>query len=222
MVIEMRALVAVIGISLVAGCNGNGHVAQKPFVAQPGDDVVNCACNLTFDNEHCTSGTCKEHFAIQLCLPPELQQATAPPVDAGVPDGGTAYDRAVDRYCRDTITNTVYHLITVFNGSWCQYKAPFAPDGGVGSSVECFAQPLRAGHPSATARDDGTCRTPCATVECDYHSNCGQGVQDAYGTPDLNKCQCSEIISQGRCPGDDSSDFPTPLFCRPPAGATLQ
>jgi hypothetical protein len=206
----MRCWLAVIGLVFVGGCNGNGHVEQKPFVVQASDDVVNCACNLTFDNENCTSGTCQEHFEIMLCLPPALQQTS----------GGTVSAAAVDQYCRTTITNTVYHLIAVFNGAWCQYKAPYAPQGGVGSSVECFAQPIAGHEPSATTTDDGTCRTPCPEVRCDYHENCGQGVQDEFGNPDLDKCQCSRIIDEGICPGDSPSDFPTPLFCRPPKGTT--
>jgi hypothetical protein len=198
------------------GCSGNGHVEQKPFVAQAGDDVVNCACNLTFDNEHCTGGTCNEHFELQLCLPPALQRSQGT-------DGGTDdYAKTIDQYCRQVVTNTVYHLITVFNGSWCQYKAPYAPNGGVGSSVECFAQPLSEGKASATGRDDGTCETPCREVDCDYHANCGEGVQDQWGTPDLHKCQCSRIVDQGWCPGDNPNDIPTPLFCRPPDGASIQ
>lgn len=215
----MRFLVGVTPIMVLAslatpGCNGNGHVEQKPFVAAVGDDVVNCACNLSFDNSSCTSGHCAEHFEVQLCMPPALQQSASnmSPTD---------YAQALDQYCRRTITNTVYHLIDVFNGAWCQYKAPYAPDGGVGSSVECFAQPLTDDKPSATARDDGTCMTSCPQVECDYSTNCGQGVQDQFGNPDLNKCKCSRIITQGICPGDNLADLPTPLFCRPPPGVTL-
>lgn len=218
----MRPFVGVLGLVLI-GCNGNGHVEQRPFVAQPGDDVVSCACNLTFDNEHCSGGTCYEHFSLPLCLPPALQQpAGAPPSSGGGADGGSSdYARAIDEYCRDTITNTVYHLIKVFNGGWCDYKAPFAPDGGVGQSVICFAQPFD-GKKTATASDDGTCRTPCPAVECDYATNCGQGVQDSFGNPDLDKCKCSQIVSEGTCPGDSPSDLPTPLFCRPPKGDHFQ
>jgi len=71
-------VVAFVASAIVVACNlsGNGHIIQKPFFAQPGDDVVNCACNLTFDNEHCTGGHCAAHFSIQLCLPPSLQNAT--------------------------------------------------------------------------------------------------------------------------------------------------
>src|SRR4051812_12067904 len=108
----MRFFPGVMLIAFVAACSGNGHVEQRPFVAQRGDDVVNCACNLTFDNESCTGGTCKEHLEVQLCLPAALQQSL----------DGADYSAAVDHYCRATMTNTVYHLITVFNGAWCQYK----------------------------------------------------------------------------------------------------
>jgi hypothetical protein len=196
------------------GCSGNGHVIQTKFIAEPGDDVVNCVCNLTFDNEHCTGGHCAAHFALRLCLPAALQRA-----DGGVvadPDGGVdEYSAAVDRYCRHTATNVVYHMIKVFNGGWCDYKAPYAPDGGVGQSVECFAQDIDDGRQRATTYDDGTCRTPCDTVACDYMTNCGSDVQDTDGTVHPERCHCSIITKYG-CPGDPPGDLPTPQFCRPP------
>jgi hypothetical protein len=197
-------------------CSGNGHVEQGKFFAQPGDDVVNCNCNLTFDNEHCSGGTCAEHFAIQLCLPAALQ-LTAPP-DLARPRGDLGvdpYSAAVDEYCRDTVTHVVYHMIKVFNGGWCDYKAPFAPDGGIGSSVQCFASPINSSDDDATSRDDGTCRTPCAVVACDYATNCGPDVQDSTGNVHPENCKCSVITSYG-CPGDPPSDLPTAVFCRPP------
>jgi hypothetical protein len=215
----MRLAVCVTLIA-IAGCNGNGHVDQKPFVARPHDDVVNCACNLTFDNSHCTGGTCYENFSVQLCLPPSLQQlgSTSQAPDAGISD---QYSAAIDEYCRKTVTTTVYHLITVFNGNWCDYKAPFAPQGGIGSSIQCFAQPLHDDSPSATARDDGTCDTQCPSVECDFNTNCGVDVEDNYGNIYLDRCKCSEISTRS-CPGDNPADLPLPVFCRPPENVTLQ
>jgi hypothetical protein len=145
-----------------------------------------------------------------------VKQSTPP---AGNPDGGLAadgYSRNVDEYCRNVITPTVYHLIKVWNGGWCQYKAPYAPSGGIGSSVVCFAQEIDDGKKNATTRDDGTCDRPCADVVCDYTANC-HDVQDDFGGVHLDKCACSQITSYA-CPGDNPADLPTPLFCRPPAG----
>jgi len=201
-------LVALAGAVIVVACNlsGNGHIIQRPFFARPGDDVVNCACNLTFDNEHCSGGHCAAHFSIQLCLPPNLQNA-----DAGV----DMLSSAADQYCRDTVTHVVYHMIKVFNGGWCDYKAPYAPDGGVGSSVSCFAEELDDGRMRATTSDDGTCRSSCAAIDCDYKTNCGSDVQDSDGTIHPDRCKCS-IITRYGCPGDPPSELPTALFCRPP------
>jgi hypothetical protein len=207
----VRHLVVVFGLAAVAiavACNlsGNGHIIQKPFFAAPGDDVVNCACNLTFDNEHCSGGHCAAHFSIALCLPPALQ--------AG--DGGVdMLSSAADEYCRDTVTHVVYHMIKVFNGGWCDYKAPYAPDGGVGSSVSCFAAALDDGNGRATMSDDGTCRSSCAAVDCDYATNCGSDVQDSDGTIHPERCKCSIITKYG-CLGDPPNELPTALFCRPP------
>jgi len=205
--VALVVLLAAVGIVVVA-CNlsGNGHITQRPFVAEPGDDVVNCACNLTFDNEHCSGGHCAAHFAIELCLPPKLQNA-----DAGV----DMLSSAADEYCRDTVTHVVYHMIKVFNGGWCDYKAPYAPDGGVGSSVQCFAEPIDDSQPRATSHDDGTCRTSCPAVDCDYATNCGSDVQDSDGTIHPERCKCS-IITRYGCPGDPPGELPTALFCRPP------
>jgi len=205
--VALVVLLAAVGIVVVA-CNlsGNGHITQRPFVAQPGDDVVNCACNLTFDNEHCSGGHCAAHFSIELCLPPKLQNA-----DAGV----DMLSAAADEYCRDTVTHVVYHMIKVFNGGWCDYKAPYAPDGGVGSSVQCFAEPIDDSQPRATSYDDGTCRTSWPAVDCDYATNCGSDVQDSDGTIHPERCKCS-IISRYGCPGDPPGELPTALFCRPP------
>ncbi len=206
----MRHLLIVLGLAaaaIVVACNlsGNGHIIQKPFYARPGDDVVNCACNLTFDNEHCSGGHCAAHFNLELCLPPALQQA----------DGGVdMLSSAADEFCRDTVTHVVYHMIKVFNGGWCQYKAPYAPDGGIGSSVVCFAQEID-NTMRATTTDDGTCRTPCPAVDCDYATNCGGDVQDSEGNIHPDRCKCSIITKYG-CPGDPPGDLPTALFCRPP------
>jgi hypothetical protein len=194
--------------SVIVACNlsGNGHIQQRPFYARPGDDVVNCACNLTFDNEHCTDNHCAAHFAIQLCLPAALQAS-----DAGVEERSAA----ADQYCRDTATHVVYHMIKVFNGGWCDYKTPYAPDGGIGGSVSCFAEELDDGRMLATTSDDGTCRQSCAPLACDYATNCGGDVQDTDGTIHPERCKCS-IITRYGCPGDPASDLPTALFCRPP------
>jgi hypothetical protein len=207
----VRSVLLVLGFAVAAvvvACNlsGNGHVIQKPFFAQPGDDVVNCACNLTFDNEHCSGGHCAAHFEMEICLPPSLQTP-----DAGV----DMLSASADQYCRDAVTHVVYHMIKVFNGGWCDYKAPYAPDGGVGTSVSCFAQELDDGRMRATTSDDGTCRSSCAAVDCDYATNCGGDVQDSDGTIHPERCKCS-IITRYGCPGDAPSELPTPLFCRPP------
>jgi hypothetical protein len=202
-------------------CSGNGHVEQKPFYAQAGDDVVNCLCNLTFDNEHCTNSHCAAHFAIRMCLPPELQ------VDGGAPDGGAMvahdldggvddYSARVDKYCRETASSAVYHMIKVFNGGWCGYKAPYAPNGGIGNSVECFAMETANNAGRATTVDDGSCRTLCDPVECDYATNCGGDVQDSTGNVHADRCKCNYITKYG-CPGDPPGDLPTALFCRPPS-----
>jgi len=106
-------------------------------------------------------------------------------------------------------------MIKVFNGGWCDYKAPYAPDGGVGSSVSCFAEELDDGRMRATTSDDGTCRTTCPTVDCDYATNCGGDVQDSDGTIHPERCKCS-IISRYGCPGDAPNELPTVKFCRPP------
>jgi hypothetical protein len=214
------ALVAIaLGCALSPAClcNGNGHVTQAPFVAQPGDDVVNCACNLTFSYDKCSGGTCLAHFFFPVCLPPTLQRdgdgGAAPPFN---PDAGEdPYSRAVDDHCRQQITPAIYHLIKVFNGGWCDYKMPFAPAGGVGSSVECFAQERDTGKGNATAYDDNTCRTPCSEIDCDYHLNCGGDVQDSNGDIHPERCKCNRVTMYG-CPGDPPGDLPTALFCRPP------
>jgi len=209
-------------------CNGNGHVAQKPFSVRAGDDVVNCNCNLTFGNEHCSGGTCLAHFNIPLCVPPTLLEdpdAGTETFDLGpVDDGGlliTGYGAQLNDYCKDQVSHIVYHMIKVFNGGWCDYKAPFAPEGGVGDSVQCFAQELIDGQHKATAVDDGTCRQPCPATECDFNSNCGGDVQDSDGTIHLDRCKCNQVTRYG-CPGDPPSDLPTPVFCRPPPNVPLQ
>jgi hypothetical protein len=208
-------------------CNGNGHVDPKPFRVRAGDDVVNCNCNLTFDNSNCSGGTCLAHFSIPLCLPPNLIEnpdAGTETFDLGpVDDGGilvTDYAQKVDSYCKDVVPNIVYHMIKVFNGGWCDYKAPFAPNGGVGDSVECFAEELIDGHLNATALDDGTCMTPCDAIACDFDTNCGSDVQDEDGTIHLDRCKCSQVTRYG-CPGDPPDDLPTAVFCRPPPNVPL-
>jgi hypothetical protein len=206
-----------LAVSLFCACSGNGHIKQGAYTARLGDDVVNCNCNLTFDHPACAGGTCMEHFAIQLCLPADLQQYGHEAIVVGNPDAGSdPYSMAVDQYCRKTVTNIVYHVIKVFNGGWCDYKAPFSPSGGVGQSVECFAEPVN--KLSATTTDDGSCREQCAAVPCDYSTNCGQGVQDSLGNINLDRCQCSVVTEPYGCLGDPKTDLPTAVFCRPPEG----
>jgi hypothetical protein len=202
-------------------CSGNGHVQPMSFQATQGDNVVNCACNLSFKHEVC-GGDCAAHFAIELCVPPELRTITGADIpDAGLaPDGGDGgvtldeiYAQRMDRYCRDTVTNVAYHLIQVFNGGWCDYKSGFAPDGGIGDSVSCFAQPLDGQGMRATTNAP-TCEEQCPAVPCSHETNCGEGVQDSQGNIHLDKCQCSQV-RESMCPGDPPEWLPTPVFCRP-------
>ncbi len=212
-------LLFVVGAAVHPGCacGPNGHIEQQPFVAVPGDDVVNCNCNLSFLNEHCPDGICLIHIDLQLCLPPELQNVDLGGVvfDGGADMGPDDYSRSVDHYCRDSATNAVYHVIKVFNGDWCRIKDPFAPDGGIGQSVECFAQQLQDGKLAATGRDDGTCEKPCDRVACDYDTNCGKDITDDQGGLHFDRCKCSQVTKY-QCPGDPMSILPTDLFCRPP------
>src|SRR5579871_3778668 len=139
-------------------CNGNGHVPMTPIVVKPGDNIVNCACNLTFDYHSCDNGVCYANFQVELCLPPELRQP--PDTDAGfvTADGGVDnYAQRIDDYCTNEISNAAYHLIMVFNGGWCADKAPWAPDGGAGDSVQCFAHQISPDSLNATRYQDGVC-----------------------------------------------------------------
>lgn len=224
----LAALAVVLAFALNPGClcQGNGHIEQTRYAARPGDNVVHCACNLTFRHEKCNNGgDCLAHVELDLCLPPSLRvdgglvvegADLAPPPAAG-DLGPDEYSQRVNAYCRDVITPTIYHMIKVFNGGWCDYKAPYAPDGGIGRSVECFAHEYTPGRGNATGRDDGTCDTPCADVACDYFTNCGEGVQDTFGTVDPDKCRCSRVTIHG-CDGDPPGQLPTPLFCRAKKG----
>jgi hypothetical protein len=199
-------------------CKGNGHVEQTPFVAYVGDNVVNCNCNISFRHDVC-AGDCAAHFAIQLCVPPEMRQVVVPPEpDGGAPDGGAVtadqiYAKRMDDYCSQTVSNQAYHLIQVWNGGWCDYKAPFAPQGGIGSSVVCFAHELKPKTVVATTNTP-SCEQRCAPVECAYERNCGDDVQDDTGNIHLDKCKCSQVTMH-QCPGDPASWLPTPVFCRP-------
>jgi len=200
-------------------CSGNGHIDPRPFVATVSDNLVNCNCNLTFHNDYCTDtgGTCKSHLNLQLCLPPELNVDTATPAVHAQLESMSAADFAqrVDDYCKKTITPLVYHTIKVFNGGWCEYKAPFAPDGGIGESVDCFALPISGDKPTATGRDNTTCTKPCPDVLCDDRTNCGKGVQDSTGNVHLDQCNCNQITFDYTCPGDNPSDIPTAVYCKP-------
>jgi hypothetical protein len=199
----------------------NGHVDPKPFVVRPGDDVVHCVCNLTFEESVC-NGTCRAHFDIDLCLPTWLQRdgGVVPVEDLGPPpplDGGDDYSRAINDYCAQAVSRDVYDLVKVFSGGWCGYKAPHALDGGIGHSVECFAQQRTESSAAATARDDGTCARPCTAIACSY-DNCGAGVEDDFGNVNLDNCKCSQVTTY-RCPHDPDDIVPTEVFCRPPAGS---
>jgi hypothetical protein len=214
-------LVAVLAAPLNPGClcSGNGHLEPRPFVAKVADNLVNCNCNLTFHNDYCTDtgGTCNSHLTLQLCLPPELNVNTASAAQRTAIESLTdeQFAQRVDDYCKKTVSTIVYHTIKVFNGGWCEYKAPFAPDGGIGQSVECFALPLSGDKTGATARDTTTCDKPCPDVICDDKTNCGKGVQDDQGNVHLDKCNCNQITFDYTCPGDDPHDIPTPIYCKP-------
>jgi hypothetical protein len=206
-------------VLLFAACKGNGHIIPAPFTATPTDDVVHCTCNVTFDYSSCTGGTCEEHFDLDMCIPPDVRARAEAALPSAIPDGGlasTGYGEVLNEYCRDTMTTTIYHLIKVWNGGWCQYKAPYAPEGGVGRSVICFAQEIHSGKGDATIRDDGTCDKMCTPVVCDYATNC-HDVQDSLGNVDLSKCMCN-VVTNYSCPGDNPNDLPTQPFCRAPAG----
>jgi hypothetical protein len=206
---------------IATGCSGNGHLDPQPTHASVGDTAVNCNCNLTFDQGACTGGTCRAHFPIELCLPPELNVAT---IDFGRPQSpaGKAlaamtqaqFDQRVQDYCETTVTNIIYHVIQVFSGGFCQYKTPWAPQGGIGSSVACFPLAVSSDTDRATERKTGACEQPCPQVVCDYATNCGDGVEDSLGNINLDRCQCNQVVDRS-CPGDPPDALPTPVFCRP-------
>ena len=213
----MRFWLLVIAItSMNCSTCTNGHVDPKPFVAVPGDDVVHCICNLNFTQSSC-GGDCKAHFDIELCMPTYLQRPKGTDDMGEIPDGGDEYSREINTYCQEQVTNDVYHLIKVFSGDWCKYKSKFAPDGGVGQSVSCFAQERHDNQLVATTTDDGTCRMQCPDVVCS-EQNCVDGVEDQYGNVNLDNCHCSQVLDWFACPGDDPGTFPTEVFCRPPKG----
>jgi hypothetical protein len=192
-------------------CNGNGHVEQKPFATHVGDNVVNCACNLSFRHEICTED-CAAHFNVQLCVPPWMRDPPqVPPNDMGM-SAESVYASRLDGYCKDQVTSIVYNLIQVWNGAWCDYKAPFAPNGGVGDSVHCFAQEIEDNGLVASGTAP-SCEKMCPTVACDYGTNCRE-VQDEWGTPHLDRCKCSQVISN-QCMNEPPGGTPTPVFCRP-------
>jgi hypothetical protein len=204
-----------------AGCITNGHVDPKPTRATVGDTAVNCNCNLTFDQSACAGGTCRVHFPIELCLPPELNTATIdfgrPPSPAGKALAAMSevqFQQAVQEYCEKTVTNITYHLIQVFSGGWCGYKSPWAPEGGIGSSVSCFPLALSSDSDLATEHKSGACERPCPDVICSYEENCGDGVEDGFGNINLDRCQCNQVVDR-MCPDDPPGGLPTPVFCRP-------
>jgi hypothetical protein len=208
-------------LAIAGACDGNGLLTPQMFTATVSNTAVNCNCNLTFDYSTCTGGTCYYHLPIELCLPPELNTAT---IDYGHAPSAAGmalaqlpqaeFEQQVQEYCEQTVTNIIYHVIPVFNGNWCNYKAPFAPMGGIGTSVSCFPLPLTSGSDSATENAGGNCLQPCDQVACEYDTNCGQGVEDSFGNIDLDKCQCNQVVDRS-CPGDPPDLLPTAVFCRP-------
>jgi hypothetical protein len=197
-------------------CNGNGHIPMTPIKVVPGDNIVNCGCNISFDYHSCTDGICFASFEIELCLPPELRSTVDTDMGFLAPaDGGVEnYANRIDDYCRVEITNAAYHLVASFNGGWCGYKAGFAPDGGIGSSVQCFGHEIHPGMGDATRHQDGVCPDVCPAIKCDYNTNCGDGVQDAEGNVHIENCHCTQV-TDAKCPGDPPGSLPTVTFCRP-------
>ncbi len=209
-------------LMLVAGgCSGNGHLEPKPVQATVGDTVVNCNCNLTFNQSACVGGTCRVHLPLELCLPPSLNTAT---IDFGRPQSAAGralaqlspaqFEQRVTEYCKQTVTSTVYHLIQVFSGGFCDYKAPWSPQGGIGESVSCFPLAISADSSLATEKRAEMCERPCPQVVCSYETNCGDGVLDSLGNINLERCQCNQVTDRS-CPGDPEGALPTPVFCRP-------
>ncbi len=189
---------------LIAGCGANGHLEPTPFRAHVGDNVVNCNCNLSFEHSACVGGNCYAHFPIQVCVPPALRQQKMT---------DDQFAEKMDGFCRDTVTNLTYHLIQVFNGGFCEYKAPFAPTGGIGDSVSCFANSIDSAGGAATTAA-ASCDRTCVPVACSHDTNCGEGVQDSGGNIHLDRCKCSQITTHS-CAGDPKEWLPTPVFCRP-------
>lgn len=218
---RISSLLAALLLTGAFACTGNGHLEPQPFSAKVGDTAVNCNCNISFDHDSCTGGKCKYHFPIEVCLPPELNAATIDFGHSPTPAGNmlanlsqAEFEKRVDAYCKQTMTDIVYHLIQVFNGGWCDYKAPYSPQGYIGESVSCFPLAINSDGGKATEPLGGNCARPCDRVACDYSTNCGEGVQDSFGNINLDKCQCNQV-TQSMCPGDPPSALPTPVFCRP-------
>ncbi len=116
----------------------------------------------------------------------------------------------------------------VGSASWCDVKKPFAPAGGVGSSVECFAKILP-GQPDgglATSRDETTCKGFCATKEC-ILDNCDgnkvfKKIMNSDGSYRIEVhpefCKCNVVPLSYTCPGDPPEYVPSDPFCQPGPG----
>ena len=91
------------------------------------------------------------------------------------------FEQRVNDYCTATVTTIVYHMIQVFSSGFCDYKMPFAPQGGIGDSVSCFPLAISSDSDQATEKKAGACERPCPQVVCSYEQNCGDGVEGQPG-----------------------------------------
>lgn len=221
------------------GCNCKGADVQSDFRAHIGDTTVNCDCNIRYKY------LSEDHVApqqVMICLPPSLNLPVALQVD---PAAATAlqsmtddqFKQAVDNYCRTTFTRILYHVERIAAANFCDAKAPYAPDGGIGTQVECFAQGLMPGGPATfyDSTPDAGCATPCADVACSSYDdpniplvkNCDaskieQSYLDSLGNPHIDirpeYCKCNKVTEPFGCDGDPPDDLPTPDFCQPGPG----
>jgi hypothetical protein len=195
-------------------------VPPRPFRARVGDNLVRCRCNIQVcyhtsdgvpikcsgENDSCSSGR-----AISLCLPPELNMATANPDGRRrlLVMGDLVFGAFVDDYCRVEVPKIVYSVLGNLNGGeygFCFEKQCVAPEGGIGHAISCHPEVF---DDSAFAtRDHDECLRPCGDVACTA-TNCPfdkvlmNGVHPEY-------CRCN-LFPGGGCDGT-----PSPRFCQPP------
>ena len=185
-------------------CAGDATHTTTGVIGPKTEHEVNCNCIVNWDSLGATVfGASDAQFDFALCLPPDLNTATADPTQLAALNAmsDSDYATAVIGYCKTQVGPVINSVIGILEGEACSHI----------DSIQCTPEiPVGQNRPTATDVND-ICDLPCATVACNQTNCVPSQVIDSSNAIHPEECKCTQATGCGST---------SPVFCDRPPGNT--